>query len=78
MHCHFMYKNLNSKSFVSRCKCVSCFDTILVVNPGEWFSHDVAQNSLVLVFGVGFIVVFYTLFFFLYMFLKGKIKNNRT
>ena len=27
LHCHFMYNNLNSKSFVSRCKCVSCFDT---------------------------------------------------
>ena len=48
-----MYKNLNSKSFVSRCKCViiSCFDTILVVYPEEWFPHDAAQNSWVLVFG---------------------------
>ena len=45
-----MYKNLNSKSFVSRCKCVSWFDTILVVNLEEWFSHDAAQNSWVLVF----------------------------
>ena len=50
LHCHFMYKNLNSKSCVSRCKCVSCFDTILVVNPEEWFSRDAAQNSWVLVF----------------------------
>ena len=46
-----MYKNLNSKSFVSRCKCVSCFDTILVVYPEEWFSHHAAPISLVLVFG---------------------------
>ena len=37
LHCHFMYKNLNFKSFVSRCKCVSCFDTILVVNPEKNF-----------------------------------------
>ena len=49
-----MYKNLNSKSFFSRCKCVSCFDTILVVNPEEWFSHDAAQNSWFLVFGWAF------------------------
>ena len=56
LQCHFMYKNLNSKGFVSRCKCVSCFDTILVVNPEAWFSHDAAQNTWVLVLGWAWIV----------------------
>ena len=76
LHCHFMYKHLNSKSFVSRCKCVGCFDTILVVNPEEWFTHDAAQNSWVLVFRSALCCFLYIVCT-IYMFSKGKIKINK-
>ena len=64
LQCHFMYKNMNSKSFVSRCKCVSCFDNILVVNPEEWFSHDEGQNSWILVFGSASIDLYFVVCIF--------------
>ena len=71
-----MYKNLNSKSFVSRCKCVSCFDTILVVNPEEGFSHDVAQNSWVLVFGSASIDLSFVVCIFFPIYTHGKKLMN--